>query len=343
MKSKTKITKTYNLVIQTGILGLTLFFIYRQVFVKTDVPGLLRTLKEDFSSHAALATLAGIIGMMGLNWGIEALKWQRMITKIEKTGYFKAFQAVLSGVAISSFTPNRVGEFIGRAYILKKASHIEGILITILGSMSQLMITVMAGSFSLLIFLPMYLPEIFRGYLYYLLIAFVLLLDILLVALFLNASFLSKLRKKMFRKGLKRVRKFFRVFGFFRRMELLDVLGLSLLRYLVFSTQYYLLLRIFRVPVSWPDAMMVISLIYLVMTVIPTIALTELGIRGSVAIYFFGLFFQVRQVAGADFNFGILSASTLLWLINLGLPALAGALFVFRLQFFRKKDLNEVG
>jgi hypothetical protein len=72
------------------------------------------------------------------------------------------------------------------------------------------------------------------------------------------------------------------------------------------------------------------------MAIIPTIALTELGIRGSVALYIFGLYSgQVLPVSGAN-SLGIFAASTLLWTINLGIPALIGTIFVFRLQFFRK-------
>src|SRR5512138_1826835 len=164
MKSRTKIPKTYHLLIQSAILVLTLFFIYRQVFIKTDTPQLIGVLKEDFSSPGALVTLLLVMALMPVNWGIETVKWMLMIRKIENIGFLRSFQAVLSGVAISSFTPNRVGDFFGRAYILNKASHIEGILITVLGSMSQLMITVIAGSLSLLFFVPSYLPAVFTGY-----------------------------------------------------------------------------------------------------------------------------------------------------------------------------------
>jgi hypothetical protein len=35
---------------------------------------------------------------------------------------------------------------------------------------------------------------------------------------------------------------------------------------------------------------------------------------------------------------GILSAATLLWIINLVIPAVIGTFFVFRLKFFRKNS-----
>jgi len=72
-------------------------------------------------------------------------------------------------------------------------------------------------------------------------------------------------------------------------------------------------------------------LIYLVMAAIPTITLTELGVRGSVSLYFIGLYFTNHNN-----DIAILSATTMVWIINLVIPALIGAVFVFRLKFFRK-------
>jgi hypothetical protein len=92
----------------------------------------------------------------------------------------------------------------------------------------------------------------------------------------------------------------------------------------------------FGLHITYFDALVLISLVYFIMAVIPTIALTELGIRGSVAIYFFGLYLAKFPGIMTTENVGVFAASTLLWMINLGIPALIGTVFVFRLQFFRK-------
>ena len=69
------------------------------------------------------------------------------------------------------------------------------------------------------------------------------------------------------------------------------------------------------------------ALTFLSMSIIPTIALTELGVRGSVAIYFGYI---------SSNTIGILTASFALWIINLVVPAILGVLFVYQLKFFRK-------
>ena len=98
--------------------------------------------------------------------------------------------------------------------------------------------------------------------------------------------------------------------------------------YLVFSCQYFILLRVFDVHLPFFDGMLMVFCVFFVLSMIPTISVAELGIRGSVAIYFFG------KLSGN--KLGIITASFGLWLINLVLPALIGSLFVFNLKFFRR-------
>ena len=340
LKNRTKIGKTYNLIIQVAIIVLSYGFIYDQVFDKKDLPGILRKIGNELSNPDVFWLMVLVIFLMFVNWAIESVKWRYLMAKIERIGFWKSYEAVLTGVTISSFTPNRIGEYFGRVFILNTASRIEAILVTILGSMSQLLITIFTGSIALLTFVPLFMDHYwsYNSYLFYVIGAAIIGFNILLLGFYLNISFLASLKEKILRNGLKRIRKFFKVFAYYHNRELLTVLGYSLLRYVVFSAQFFLLLRVFAVQIPYLDAIMLISLIYYVMAVIPTIALTELGIRGSVALYFFGIYFSGHPHDSEAINFGVLAASTLLWAINLGIPALVGSVFVFRLKFFRKKE-----
>ncbi|MBN1199219.1 MAG: flippase-like domain-containing protein [Bacteroidales bacterium] len=345
MINTTKIGKIYNKLLQVVILLITYWFIYDQVFYRKNIPGIVKAFREDFCSQDFTWMMILVILLMFVNWGVEAIKWRYLMAKIERIGFWKSYQAVLTGVTVSSFTPNRIGEYFGRVFILQTGSRVEGILITVIGSMSQLLITILTGSLALLAFIPLFLTHYwnYNGYLYYAIVALVVGFDILILGFYLNVSFLSTLKEKLLRNGLKKIRKFFRIFAFYHNRELIRVLIYSFIRYVIFSFQFFVLLRIFGVQIPYPDAMMLISLIYFVMAVIPTIALTELGIRGSVALYFFGIYFSGMDRLSEQINFGILAASTILWAINLGFPALLGSLFVFRLKFFRKAVKNSTG
>jgi hypothetical protein len=116
---------------------------------------------------------------------------------------------------------------------------------------------------------------------------------------------------------------------------LLKTFLLSALRYVVFLTQFYLAIKLMGLNFTLLKCLLVIPVIYLVLAAIPTIALAELGVRGSVAVFLFGL---INGSHGLDpeTSLAVVSASTLIWLINIAFPSLAGILVVFRLKFFRQ-------
>ncbi|HSN49744.1 MAG TPA: hypothetical protein VLR52_00835, partial [Bacteroidales bacterium] len=169
----------------------------------------------------------------------------------------------------------------------------------------------------------------------------IFLLDAVLLFLYFNVSLLTGLRKRLSRTRFREYAKVFRIFEYYSAKELFFVITLSFIRYLVFSLQYFLLLKIFAVPVPFYNGMIIISLIFLIITVFPTVALTELGIRDSAAIYLFGLYFTQSGAMTDEITIGVLSASTFLWLLNLAIPALTGTFFIYRLKFFRKRNSGE--
>lgn len=338
MKDPSKVRKIANLLLRTAIFAIACLFLVQRVFSERGLHDFFTALRLSVVSGSGIQLfwLAVVLVMMPVNWGLEARKWSFLIVKTEKVPFGRAFQAVLAGLAVSSFIPNRAGEFLGRIYMLRTAGRIEAILMTLVGSVSQLLVTLLAGSVALLIFLPGFLPgtaAVYR-YLYVALAVFLVVLNLSLLGLFFRMSFLSALRERLLAGRLKRFRKYLRVFAFYRNGEIARVILLSMARYLVFSGQFYLLLRLSGVVIPYLPALMLIALVYLIMAFIPTIALTELGVRGSVAVAVFGSW--ATLTGAGDPGAGVLGASTLLWVINLGVPTLAGSFLVFRLRFFRK-------
>jgi hypothetical protein len=130
------------------------------------------------------------------------------------------------------------------------------------------------------------------------------------------------------RRWLKRFRTYILVIGDFPPPVLWEVLAFSAVRYLVFSAQYLILLEAMGVQMVWWQGFMMIFLIYLVLAVIPTIAIAELGIRGEVGLYCLGLL-SANKV-------GIIAGTVGIWLINLILPAIVGSLLLLGI-----KVLNE--
>lgn len=314
------------LFIKVVIAIVALVFIYREVQLKdqdTDLSFGISVLADH------LHILFILISMMMLNWGLEAYKWRILVKPIEQISHWKSLKAVFSGITIALFTPNRVGEYGGRVFHLKKADRIDAVLLTIVGSYAQLVVTLVTGILATIFYLPTYVGLGPVSPMQYNLIGLLMLgLTILLVILFLNTRLLTTIINWL--PIPEKYRHYSKVFEYHSSATLWKVFLASLGRYIVFTAQFFLLLQLFDVEIDYLNAMMMISMTYFVMTAVPTIAITELGVRGSMAVYFIGML-------SANLK-SIFMASSMLWLINLAVPALIGVLFIFQLRFFRKSD-----
>ena len=335
---KTKLRKTYNYLFRAAIILISYGFIYYELFHKRDLNEIIQVFYDQWQTDFFFLVLAIVILLIFLNWGFEAKKWQYLIRKIEKISFADSYKAIFLGVSVSAFTPNRVGEYIGRVFILQKANHWEGIFITIIGSFSQLIVTLSCGYFGLMYFIPKHLDiESIFGYNLDWLVYLLSVISILfLLAFYYNISIISVLVEKYLNKKWKKFNDYLSVFKKYSNKELSNVLLYSLIRYIIFNVQFYLILRILGLHIPLHHSLFITSALYYALTIIPTVALTELGVRGSLAIYLFELYFS--QHGGYDDKIGIIvfTASTTIWLLNIIIPALIGTLFVYRLKFFRK-------
>lgn len=334
----TKITKTVNYMLRVLIIVATYSFLYRKLLVERDLAETWDYLKDNLTQSGFLLRLAGVFLLMPVNWGLEAAKWQSLIERVERISWIKSFQAVLTGISVSSFTPNRTGEYFGRVFMLDKTNHIEGILITIIGSFAQLVVTLSLGLFCSLYYIPNFvsIPAEIYSYVYFGMVVLVPILIFLIVLSFFNVSVLTPILKRLLPRKWKKWGGYFEVFEKYPKKVLLEVFLMSISRYIVFSIQFYWLLWIFGIKMPLVPGLMVISVIYLVMTIIPTIALAELGVRGSVSILLISRYLESNGIAPADPVPAIFSASSVIWLINLIIPAVLGTFFVFRLKFIRR-------
>ncbi len=339
---KTKLRKTYNILIRLLVVVFTVFFIYDQIFYRDDLSSLLVDFKTITIGFWTNVLLLIVIGLIPVNILVESSKWRYLIGKLEQVTILNSVKAVLAGFSVSMIMPNRVGDYLGRVFILKKADRLQAVLSTVLGSLSQLLTTVILGLVALIFYFPEYidLSVRFNFWVYVGIVMAVITSIFVMIFSYLNFSVISIIIRKISGKYFKKIEKYSEVFSWYSQRELLNVLLLSITRYLVFSMQYYLLLRVFGVPISYMNSMMLIAVVYFAMTITPTIALTEIGVRGSVSLYVFQHHFELLGLWSPKIAMGVVSASSLLWVFNLVLPAIAGTIFVFSLKFFRKNNGN---
>jgi hypothetical protein len=302
------------------------FYLYRELFVNRKFSQVWDQFVSIELTSTKLIILLLALALVAVNWGLESVKWRLLISKIEKVSAGIAFESVLSGISISILSPNRVGEFAARIFYLESNHRIRGILASIIGSVCQLCVTLVTGSFSFAFFLIRH--QDFNSIEKAMLLVLSFVISLCVVVFYYNMDVLRTLLVKIRR--ARKMRVYLNVFSFYRTGDLNRVMLYSILRYLVFSVQYFLLLRFFDIDLPVMESFIIISGIFFVLAIIPTIALAELGIRGYTALYFLAYY--------STNTLGIIASSYALWLINLVIPAIAGLVFLPKLKFFRKSS-----
>jgi hypothetical protein len=267
-----------------------------------------------------------LLAMMVLNWWLESVKWRRLVGRLEPMAGAKAFLATLAGTPIGLITPNRVGEFVGRVLFLNPGHRVEATFATVVGSIAQFVVTVVCGTLALALVLLRIAPAGPDPWMGGLAGACVVVSAGALV-LYFQPWLLRPLVARL--PVVRRWEAQARVLEQFGPGALLQVLGLSLLRYAVFATQFIIVLAVLtQVPTGHAAAMVPVA--FLIATLIPSVMLTELGVRGSVAV-------AVLSTGEAQ-DQPVFLASVVLWAINVGVPAMAGALVLLTARIRSSED-----
>ena len=94
--------------------------------------------------------------------------------------------------------------------------------------------------------------------------------------------------------------------------------------------QYYLLFSLFDIELPVAVTWSVVSVLFLILAVVPSIALIEIGLRGEVSLQLMGMF-TVNSL-------GVSLASVSIWFINLVLPAIVGSILFLGIKVFKRKN-----
>jgi hypothetical protein len=266
--------------------------------------------------------------LMFVNWGLEALKWKVLLRHLYRIRFWEAFKAILSGVAFALNTPNRIGEYGGRVLFIPEGKRVRAVSLTLAGSFSQLLVTLLFGSIGLYLLKDRIVGSgSFTSLQVWITVFQVLVFFIAFI------GFIIYFRLGWLVKGIDKlpgIQKYTRHIAVLEEMNvsiLLNVLILSLLRFLVFIIQYNLMLQLLQVEIEWWPGFWAVSVLFLLLATVPTIAMLELGLRWEYSIMLLGLF--------SNHVLGIYAAATGIWLINLVIPALAGSLFMLGIRVFK--------
>jgi len=310
--------KYLNWFIKTAILLVLTVVIYNQIVNRPDLAEVYRQFQESMSEPNWIY-LIGIVLLVPFNWVFETFKWRTFMNRYLKLPFFQSLKVILSGITVAILTPNRIGEYGGRLLTIPAENNWHSIIATFIGSVAQNLVTLFLGLVSFY-YLKDYIPSLTDVDLNPVYLAGAAFL-IGALYIFFNVDILAYTIKKL---GLKpffsRFQRHFRMIRDTPRNSLLKILLISFLRYGIYASQYYLAVRFFDVEIDPSIAFACISTILLIQSGIPLPPFLSVLARGEVAILIWGLF-NINELS-------ILAMTFSIWLINLGIPAILGVIFI---------------
>lgn len=301
------------LVIKLLIVGGAFYFIYNQLAQndKLDWEKFIILFKKNQS----VSGIAFILLLSVLNRYFEILKWQNLAQVIRKISLLEATKQVLGALTAGLFTPNGVGEYAGKALFFDKKETKKVVFLNLICNGIQMVITVIFGIFGLLYFNSKY--NVITS-------PTVALLFALLLVLFVVVFLLKKIAIK----GYSIEKLIHKINEIPKPIHQKNIL-LGICRYLVFSHQYYFLFLAFDVDLPYFTLIATIAAVYFLASSLPTFQFLDFAVKGSVAVYFFGILGVNEWI--------VIFISTLMWFLNVVLPVVIGSYYVLN---FKTKATN---
>lgn len=213
-------------------------------------------------------------------------------------------QSFFAGIVTGMLTPNMVGNFIGRLYYFDREHRPVIIGLTLIANYAQFLSSITFGVLAVYMVGELYVLDINTDRIYALLF-----LLLVIYLLYFTIEFILKLLKNRF--GAENIVAVLSQ----QKMLRLKLLGLSFLRFIVFTSQFLLMLHAFGAEISL-DLLFAIWQVYLLTMIVPSLFLGKVGIKESISL-------AVLSLLGIN-SYAILFTSLLIWFVNSMSPALIG-------------------
>uniref|UniRef100_UPI0025D6E22B hypothetical protein n=1 Tax=uncultured Flavobacterium sp. TaxID=165435 RepID=UPI0025D6E22B len=210
-----------------------------------------------------------------LNRFIEILKWKNLTNTLSPTSLVQATEQVLSAITVALFTPNGIGEYAAKTLYFKKKSRKRIVFLNLICNGIQLIITVLFGIIGLIIFNILHPVLSTKAVL-----IVIATLTIIISLLVIGRNFTIK--------GYSVQQLTCKVNELPKAVHRKNML-LATMRYLVLVHQYYFLFLLFGITESYPILLATIAGTYFLGSSLPTFQFLDFAVKGSVAVFFFGL------------------------------------------------------
>lgn len=318
--------KLLSYLIKLGILVLAAWFIYHRILKNNDNLNNFRLLIKHITYNKVLYTMAGVVLLMVVNWVLESLKWWHLTRKLAPMSVWRAIESVFCGLTWAVFTPNRIGEYGGRVMFLPNRKRIHGVFAMAVGSFGQNVITNVLGSAASVWFIFTFLHP--KDWVILLVVVVAAVFMAIMLTFYFNIQWMVSLLNSI--KFLHKYHRFFDIMGKYKTRELLNIMWFCLARFCVFTFQYYLIIHLLVPEIPLYQMSLLMFVFFFIQSAIPSLDLIDIGVRSMTANELFG--YVTNQ------HIAIVVAVSLIYIINLIIPAVLGSIFVFKLKFFDRNS-----
>jgi hypothetical protein len=248
--------------------------------------------------------------LVPLNWYFEWVKWELLVRTIKEEKNPNKLTAFVSGIVSSFLTPAFSGNFLGRIIYFEANKRWKLTVYSMVSNFSQFTVSMFFGGIAGIILLyekESYFSELSIG-------LFIGATITSLLIYFFGETLASPIKIQRVQSMVLLVKK---------GPSRLKIIGVSLLRYLIFVLQFSLALSAFGVAFEYLNLLW-IALVYMAVTLTPSLFFGKIVMRESIAV-------SILTLAGIA-TFPILLASLTTWFFNLLIPTFVS---VFLIKFKR--------
>ena len=294
--------------IKVLIVSAAFYFVYRQLLQNDQLDW--EKFRVLFERKWTIGGIFFILLFSVLNRLLEILKWKNLVSSLQPISLWQATAEVLGALTAGIFTPNGLGEYAGKAFFYEKTKTKKIVFLNLICNGIQMVLTVFFGIFGLLYFNAEFNVITSKS----IAIIFGLILVLMLTSFFLKTFSIKGYSLE------KLVHKINQIPKSTHRKNLLLGLG----RYLVFSHQYFFLFWAFDVQLPYLILLSAITSIYFIASSLPSFQFLDFAVKGSVAVYFFGLLGINEWI--------VIFITSLMWFLNVVIPVLLGSYFVMNFK-----------
>ncbi len=273
-----------------------------------------------------MVALSLVVFLMLINWLLESLKWWYLAKPLAQITIWQAIESVFCGLTWAVFTPNRISEYGGRVMFLPNRKRIHGVFAMAVGSFGQNVITNVLGAGAIAWFVYTFIkpqPLLMVG-----VTAVAIGFMAIMLIFYFNIRWFVSLLNRI--KLLKKFHRFFDIMGKYKTSELLTIMWFCLARFFVFTSQYYLLIHLLLPQLGLITFMLLMFVFFFIQSAIPSLDILDIGVRGVTAATLFS-YVTNQPVA-------VVAAVSIIYIVNMIIPAILGSVFVFKLKFFDRNS-----